>query len=205
VKVGDGRGFIMETTDGDRIVITAAHCLPSLPVPHSLGTLEDRTYCGLIGALNALWMPQNGVTPGWIWAEVLFADSVADIAVLGSPDNQELADEAESYDNFAEERAALPLGWTLQLDPPWSASLEASQVLSLKGEWLDCRVSTGPRLILYEVKTEGGMSGSPILVAGAAVGVVVTGSEGDGDEWGAGPQPRLSEALPAGLLRRLKA
>ena len=39
-----------------------------------------------------------------IIAECLFVDPVTDIAVLGSPDNQSLPDEAEAYERFAEAR-----------------------------------------------------------------------------------------------------
>jgi hypothetical protein len=33
-----------------------------------------------------------------VWCECLFADPVADVAVLGAPDNQELSDQADAYE-----------------------------------------------------------------------------------------------------------
>jgi hypothetical protein len=77
ITVGEGgRGFIVQ---GDRhYVITAAHCLPEQPPPHSDSYLEERTY-KLLARL--------GAEPD-VFAECLFADPVADIAVLGPPDDQ---------------------------------------------------------------------------------------------------------------------
>jgi hypothetical protein len=37
-----------------------------------------------------------------IWVECLFADHVADLAILGSPDDQELGEEADAYNAFVE-------------------------------------------------------------------------------------------------------
>jgi hypothetical protein len=34
VKVGGGCGFVVETKDQDRLIITAGHCLPKLPPSH---------------------------------------------------------------------------------------------------------------------------------------------------------------------------
>jgi hypothetical protein len=95
VKVGDGgRGFVIEGKD--RIVITAAHCLVAddrpFPPPHPWSCTAERTYPHLLGPL--------GKAKSKVWAECLFADPIADIAVLGSPDNQELSDEAEAYEQL---------------------------------------------------------------------------------------------------------
>jgi hypothetical protein len=38
-----------------------------------------------------------------VWARCLFVDPVADIAVLGEPDNQELHDQADAYDHLVDE------------------------------------------------------------------------------------------------------
>jgi hypothetical protein len=35
VRVGAGRGFVIETEDEDRLIITAGHCLPHLPPSHA--------------------------------------------------------------------------------------------------------------------------------------------------------------------------
>jgi hypothetical protein len=61
-----------------------------------------------------------------IIAECLFVDPVTDIAVLGSPDNQSLPDEAEAYQRFAEAATALAIG-----------VLPAKMFAVLRG-WLRC-------------------------------------------------------------------
>jgi hypothetical protein len=40
VRVGEGRGFVVRGGYDQRLVITAAHCLPSLPEPHGIDTLD---------------------------------------------------------------------------------------------------------------------------------------------------------------------
>src|SRR4051812_5465416 len=71
VRVGDGRGFVVEA-GGDRIIITAAHCLPNFPPCASFSYTEERTYADLVGKI--------GTTPT-VWAECYFADPIGDIAV----------------------------------------------------------------------------------------------------------------------------
>ena len=81
VRVGDGRGFVSECLNWhgrpERIVITAAHCLPKLPPCHLTSLYNDRTY-KLLGPLG------GDLTA---WAYCLFADPTVDIAVLGFPDD----------------------------------------------------------------------------------------------------------------------
>ena len=92
VKVGKGgRGFIVETKRGDRVVITATHCLTAikpLPPAHPFSYTEERTYGNLLGPL--------GKAKPTVWAECLFADPLADIAVLCSPDEQALFEQADA-------------------------------------------------------------------------------------------------------------
>jgi hypothetical protein len=75
VKVGGGRGFIIEAKHS-RLVVTAAHCLPHFPPPVSIAGYDERTYQDLLGALD-------DPTPR-VWAELVFADPIADIAVLAA-------------------------------------------------------------------------------------------------------------------------
>lgn len=184
IRVGDGRGFIVELPHiAGRLVITAAHCLPYLPPAHRASYTEERTYKALLGAL--------GKQPA-VWCECLFVDPVADLAVLSEPDNQELSEESDAYEQLVEPvepftiAAAIPLqrqpvtlgnGQTM-LGPPEGES--DAFMLSLDGRWFPCRVRSNGRAITVISQEEaicGGMSGSPIIdVADNAIGVVTIAS-----------------------------
>jgi hypothetical protein len=208
VKVGGGRGFVV--ADGDRniaeggksYVVTAAHCLPSVPPPHLARYLEEATYPRLVGPLGA----KPSVT-----AACVFVDTMADIAVLGPPDNQELSDEHTQYEAFLSllppfDIAAPPPRGRLRVpafdadDPPaWRRLGEVSfpgRVLSLDGQWIDCNVRRlgGAFGIEPGKLVKSGMSGSPLISAtGAALGVISTSN------WAA----VLADSLPGWLLRAL--
>src|SRR5262245_43910163 len=103
LTVGDGRGFAVKCNYlgfEQPIIITAAHCLPRLPPPHPGRYLHEETYQGLLAPL--------GSTPT-IWARCLFVDPVADIAALGQPDNQDLSEEADAYDQLLDGMETLPI------------------------------------------------------------------------------------------------
>ena len=190
IRVDGGRGFVTECQQGRfvrSIVITAAHCLPWLPPPHGSAYLEERTYKALLAPLGK---------PPTVWAECLFVDPVADIAVLGQPDNQELSDEADAYDELVEGL------WPMMI----AAAPEngTARVLSLKGRWRRCTIRhIGGPLWLSDTRIEGGMSGSPIIDDGGnAIGLVCLSSGGvKRVHTGGGPNPRLAECLPAWVLR----
>jgi hypothetical protein len=114
LKVGEG--FVVKRrTRGDRIMITAAHCLPHLPLAHPASFTEERTYQRLLGPLDVKPM---------VWAECLFADPVADIAVLGVPDEQYLSSEAVR--GVGGKRAPARSGQYARPEPRrsrWSASI----------------------------------------------------------------------------------
>ncbi len=194
VRVGGGRGFIIQHRQElppfrgqrlfrhDRFVITAAHCLPRLPPCHGMSYLtRERTYARLLG-------PLGGSKPK-VWTECVFADPIADIAVLGSPDNQELSEEAEAYEALTNEVPAFRIGrapaeghaWLLTLEGKWTRF-----VLKLHGHSLG--LEDPSRLI------KGGMSGSPILIdKWTAIGVLCLG--------GGWFEPRLEHNLPGWLLK----
>jgi hypothetical protein len=93
LRVGKGRGFVVACRDQyghpESVIITAAHCLPKkLPPPHPMRYLEEATYRRLLGPLDGRRT---------VWAQCIFVDPVADIAVLGQPDDQALSDEADAY------------------------------------------------------------------------------------------------------------
>jgi hypothetical protein len=147
ITVGAGRGFVIEHKHS-RLVITAAHCLqrgdppePYLPPAHGMSYTEERTYVNFLAPL--------GQEPT-VWAECLFADPVADIAVLGEPDNQTLWNEAEAYETFVD--AASPL---LVSSPPKDGP---AFVLSLAGDFVPCTVEchgNGPLFLLNTGLKEG--------------------------------------------------
>jgi hypothetical protein len=171
LQVGHGRGFVVHGKH-DRLVITAAHCLPELPPAHPASYNHERTWklLALLGEKPA------------VLTECLFVDPIVDVAVLGSPDNQQLFDEARAYDELVGSVRPFHIGrarprvdvLVLTLDSRWT-----KLTVERNGHWL----WSGPGF-------EPGMSGSPIVsLDGHAIGVVSTG--------GMNPMnPVLTEALP---------
>ena len=211
ITVGGGRGFVVMTRHvrliNDQrtgewrsrksrrpLIITAAHCLPSFPPCHGASYIQERTYQNLIGPL--------GESPS-VWAECLFADPIADIAVLGEPDGQVWYDECNAYCALIEPAPGLRMS-----DPKENTS--SAWLLSLDREWLRCDVvhNGGQWHILNAEKPgiQSGMSGSPILNRDrtAAIGVLCL-SGGTGPDAGAtegGPNPRLATNLPGWMAPR---
>ena len=113
-------------------------------------------------------------------------DPIADIAVLGQPDNQDLSEQADSYDRLLEGMASLvvadaPAQGTelltfgdLRVENPTPGE-GLARVLSLKGRWHEGRATRRSGWLAFapEKFIVSGMSGSPIVDAnGAAIGVV---------------------------------
>jgi hypothetical protein len=205
VRVGDGRGFVVrcQSYQGleDLIVITAAHCLPHLPPAHPAMYLEERTYQRLLGPL--------GSEPT-VWAECLFADPMADIAVLGSPDDQDLYKEAEIYRRLLANTHPLTIadapaqgiervtgfgGSVIEVPAPGEG---IARVLSLEGRWLEGRVTRRSNWLAFEPEDffVGGMSGSPIISeSGEAIGVASVSNQ----------SPVIVDSLSAELVRKIIA
>lgn len=194
IRVGDGRGFIVEAQQRRgrlviprRFVITAAHCLPHLPPCHAAAHWYEKTY-KLLGRLDQA---------PTVYAECLFADPIADIAVLCTPENQEMASEADAYEELTN-------GATYRVgNPPRSKG--GGWLLTLDARWARCVVKcSGDGLWIHDFAggTQGGMSGSPILTHDrAAIGVVSVGS--NARDYGEGHNPSLAHHLPGWLLRDL--
>ncbi len=202
VKVGDGRGFVVHHrfkhpefgAKAIAVVVTAAHCLPKLPPAHPGAYLEERTFPKLLATLDGRMRD--------IWAECLFVDPIADVAVLGVPDTQEFGEMAEGFEALTDGpklHIAEPEGyegWMLSLEGEWvSTDLEIHYGTSWRG------LSTGP--------TTPGQSGSPILnSSGRAIGLVSLGrgtidANGQHKSERAGPQPILRDSLPAWMLKQV--
>jgi len=212
--VGGGRGFVIEhricVNNPDfetvqsperfysvtrRLVITAAHCLPNLPLAHAYPNPEERFYQDLLGSLDG--------TKSKVCSECLFADPVADIAVLGCPDEQRLVEEADAYHALTDDVPTLAIA---------KARSGRAWLLALDGvRWIPTTIRLVSGIygtVLSIDPPEAGMSGSPILNdAGRAVGVVavgpatVTTSRERLINEEAGPQPILMRDLPARIVR----
>ena len=127
-------------------------------------------------------------SPPW-WAECLFADPIADIAVLGMPDDQALPDEANSYNRLLASRQPL-----LITDAP--ARKCKARLLLLDGEWFECSIHRGNAWLSVEPADVviPGISGSPIIsLDGRAFGLLSTPDQ----------NPILMDDLPRRLLSEM--
>ena len=190
ITVGEGRGFVVEGAR-QRLVITAAHCLPHFPPCAAFSYLEERTYQGLLGLLGE---------PPKVWAECLFADPIGDIAVLGSPDSQALSAQSEAYEALMDSTRPLIIADAPKKGCGW--------MLSLGRKWFRCDLmhqDSRVWIIGAAKNIEGGMSGSPIVDDDcSAIGVVCAGCGTDGERWPSGPNARLVHNLPGWLLQELR-
>jgi hypothetical protein len=194
VRVGGGRGFVVERRR-ERVIITAAHCLPKLPPPHPAMYLHERTYKALLAPL--------GAEPA-VWAECLFVDPVGDIAVLGCPDDQELHEQAEAYKHLVGRTTPLtiadaPKQGRETLSPEYGSCTVATpgkgqaQLLSLDGKWIDRPVLRRNGWLSVESGAlVSGMSGSPIVMDGKAIALCSVTDQ----------NPVLRDCLPAWFFRR---
>jgi hypothetical protein len=93
--------------------------------------------------------------------------------VLGSPDNQELGEQAEAYEELIEAATPLSIGAAVAWDAPTPASLIALDVSSILGS---ARHGAFSNLLWIEETSQPivrGMSGSPVLDQdGATIGIV---------------------------------
>lgn len=195
IRVGAGRGFIIHSNDHPScLVVTAAHCLPRTPDAHPWAT--DRTW-PLLARLG---------DKREIYAECLFVDPVADLAVLGPPDDQAAPEEAAAYETLTEEMEPFTVG-ALKSERGHKDFELRGRLLSLEGEWIDCAVSyKHRRLWLKGGSIVGGMSGSPIITKdGVAIGVISNSEEGHPATSLLGPQPRLDLDFPGWLLDMVHA
>ena len=128
-----------------------------------------------------------------MWAECVFADPLADVAVLTAPDGQSLFEEYEAYEALIEAHPALRLAVMSAAAPVW--------LLTLTGEWVQCQAERQGGLATFaetialagpRAAYASGTSGSPILAGdGHVVGLVSVGNMLD---------PVLLAALPSRLV-----
>jgi hypothetical protein len=199
VRVGQRRGFIAKyrreyplfngqpTFFEERVIITAAHCLPRI----TKSLWDSRLYKNLIGPLN-IREPQ-------VWARPIFIDPVNDVAVLGAPDNQageEQGDAWRAYIALTENTPTLQIGKPEKVGTAW--------LLGLDREWFSASAKVEFNHLLIDRPTIAGMSGSPILNDdGRAIALVSYSStrEGVPTEGFQHVGPMLVDYLPGFLAR----
>jgi hypothetical protein len=207
IRVSDGRGFIVES-ERERLVITAAHCLPRLPPCPPGAYTNEVVYEALLGPL--------GQEPT-VWAECVFADPIADLAVLSAPDGQKLYEQADAFKELVTIRPALkianapaqgrelitpsavrPIGQEAEIIPVEVETPGRGDIhlLSLNNEWIEAQVKRIGNWLSIEPEelVQSGMSGSPIMLAGAAIGIVSNESK----------SPVLIDNLPTRLVRAIR-
>jgi hypothetical protein len=191
LTVGDGRGLVIthkrhigRYVVSERCVITAAHCLPRLPVIHGEPGWGnwDTTYQSL---------PRLAVSRPYGRNASLLSRS-AILPYSGSQIIRRFLNPPRPMTN-----------WSVTLLKTIAIPGKEGWLLSLDGIWLRCTVSfSGPALALTNMEGlfTAGMSGSPIVSPeGAAVGVACLGGESGGRHSEIiGPQPSLAGNCRAG-------
>jgi hypothetical protein len=185
LRVANGRGFVVEDFRGKRYVITTACTL--LDTLFHEDPLNERAY-KLLAELGSELST---------WAEIVFNDMVADLAVLRSPDIHTSREQTSDYSALLEKYEPLAIA-----DAPKDGDV---RVMSSDGRWFDCRVerpgdSHAIWLSWTAEPVTSDMAGSPIvLLDGRAIGVVRDGV-GTGVDEGWTMNPNLVQDLPLRLL-----
>jgi len=191
IRVGNGRGFLIDTSTGV-LVITAAHCVTKteagaeFPPACAASQPRDRTYPDLLGPIGGALMA---------WAECLFIDPVADLAVLCEPDKHTFPGQTDAYTYLVADRPTLGLA-----RPP--RKMFTAWALALQGVWTRCTArSYTPHSLSVDGPIAGAMSGSPVVTdegrALAVIGVAVDWPNEVPEHRG---QPLLASCLPGWVL-----
>jgi hypothetical protein len=192
LRVADGRGFVVQERDDarQRYVVTAAHCLPKIPCAPAIWNKREEVYQNVLGRLD-------GETS--VWAECVFVDPIADIAVLSKPRHDRDLRKHRAYHALIDPFVPLKIS-----DAATAETHSPAYLVALDGQLVDCTVRHSGTHLWVEAVRAGivdGMSGSPVLDrAGMAIGIV-SRSKGTRE----GRSPRLVAHLPGWLLITLGA
>jgi hypothetical protein len=156
-----------------------------------------------------------------VWAECVFADPIADLAVLSAPDGHQLCEQADAFKELVTIRPALKIadapahgrelitpsagiirisGTAVEITPdPFEVETPGRgdiHLLSLNNEWIEAQVKRRGNWLSIEPEelVQSGMSGSPIMLAGAAIGLVSNETK----------SPVLIDNLPTRLVRAIR-
>ena len=162
-----GRGVLVP----GGLILTAAHCL---------------VYDNDIGAKLALgdhWPVEVTASDGTnMWAQPRFIEAIADIAVLGSMDSQDVSDtRCKAFESFVENTQPVPLWKPRHLRQELAAELRLPiRVMSLSDGWTDGQAimkTEGFGAMYTRCHLGSGTSGGPILTWSKELVGLVSSSE----------------------------
>ena len=184
-----GRGVLIP----GGLILTAAHCVEW----NTSGSMANGTDC----------FEQVRTADGRkLLCQVVAVEPVNDIAVLGSPDNQRIPDEAESFEQFTSDTDPVPLcaGGPVPFGPPMSVL-----VFSLDRKWVRAKMrifreDQSRAGATAEAGIHSGASGGPVITRnGSLVGVISTAGGVVSEEPCEVTLVRPLFALPVSVVNRI--
>jgi S1-C subfamily serine protease len=139
-------------------------------------------------------------------AQVYAVEPVADVAVLGAPDDQAHADVAEAFEACLESIKPVPICTKdFPLGEPFAVYIRAHTGDWIKGQAVQRGVNAQYLGITPEGDIKGGTSGSPVVTAqGLLVGVISRAGGAVGEPTSFSVVPRLHLTAPGWLIRRMR-
>jgi Trypsin-like peptidase domain len=186
-----GRGVLVP----GNIILTAAHC-----VDYS---------CDGGMALGDFFLEEIQTNLGVFRLETWAVEPVADIAILGEPDNQQPAfqRDVEIFESFCEQTT--PVRFALrefELFQPLAVYVYTHEGVWVEGSAKQCTPNAKSLFVEFDGPIKGGTSGSAIVdETGALVGLIsiAGGAPGVIDVAPSGPAPRPHLALPVWAVQTI--